>query len=83
MNSIYIWIKNIAVLLLSLVFLIIGVNTFMGSFNLNNPMEFVMYFFSSSLLILVCFVGVIYFVFQFVPKKEKDEIDHDQEKTNL
>ena len=77
---IIIWIKNVAVLLLSLFFLIIGVNTFLGSFNLNNPIEFVMYFFSSSLLILVCIVGIIYFVFRFVPKKEKNGTDNDQEK---
>jgi len=83
MKIAFIWIKNVAVLFLSLFFLIIGINTFLDSFNLNNPIEFVMYFFSSSLLILVCFVGIIYFVFQFVPKKEKDGIDNDQEKSNL
>ncbi len=74
-----IWIKNVVVLLLSLFFLIIGINTFLGSFRVNNPIEFVMYFFSSSLLILVCFVGIIYFVFRFVPKKEIDGIDNDQQ----
>jgi uncharacterized membrane protein YhdT len=80
MKIVLIWIKNFAVLLLSLFFLIIGVNTFIGSFNLNNPIEFVMYFFSSSLLILVCFVGIIYFIFRFVPKKEENGIDNDQAK---
>ncbi|MEI6610587.1 MAG: hypothetical protein WCO53_12695 [Deltaproteobacteria bacterium] len=80
MKIVIVWIKNFAVLILSLFFLIIGINTFLGSFNLN-PIEFVMYFFSSSLLILVCFVGIIYFVFRFVPKKEKEEID--DEKYNL
>jgi cbb3-type cytochrome oxidase subunit 3 len=83
MKIVLIWIKNFAVLILSLFFLIIGVNTFIGSFNLSNPIEFVMYFFSSSLLILVCFVGIIYFVFRFLPKKEIDEIDYDNEKNNL
>ena len=83
MKIVFVWIKNVTVLLLSLFFLIIGVNTFLGSFNLNNPIEFVMYFFSSSLLILVCFVGIIYFVFRFVPKKKKDGIDNDKEKSNL
>ena len=83
MNFILIWIKNFAVLILSLFFLIIGVNTFIGSFNLSNPIEFVMYFFSSSLLIMVCFVGIIYFVFRFVPKKEIDEIDNANEKNIL
>jgi len=79
MKFVLIWIKNFAVLILSLFFLIIGVNTFLGSFKLNNPIEFLMYFFSSSLLILVCIVGIIYFVFRFVPKKETDEIDNVKE----
>jgi hypothetical protein len=43
--NILIWVKNISVLLLSLFFLAIGVNTLIGSFNLNHPMEFLMYFF--------------------------------------
>jgi len=81
MKIVIVWIKNFAVLILSLFFLIIGVNTFLGSFNINNPIEFVMYFFSSSLLILVCIVGIIYFVFRFVPQKEKEEID--DENNNL
>lgn len=83
MNNVFVWIKNVAILLLSLFFLILGVNTFLGSFILNNPIEFVMYFFSSSLLILVCFVGIIYFVFRIVPKKEKNETDSEQKKSNL
>ncbi len=83
MKFILIWIRNFAVLILSLFFLFIGVNTFTGSFNLSNPIEFVMYFFSSSLLIMVCFVGIIYFIFRFVPKKEMDEINNANEKNNL
>lgn len=83
MGIILTWIKNFAVLILSLLFLIVGVNTLTGSFSLNNPVEFLMYFFSSSLLILVCFVGIIYFVFRFVPKREKEEIDNANEENNL
>lgn len=79
MKLVIIWIKNFAVLGLSLFFLIIGINTFLGSFKLN-PIEFVMYFFSSSLLIMVCVVGIIYFVFQFVHPKKTYEIDNANEK---
>ncbi|MCE5210057.1 MAG: hypothetical protein LLG40_00680 [Deltaproteobacteria bacterium] len=69
--NVFIWIKNILILLLSLFFLIIGVNTLLGSYRINNPMEFVMYFFSASLLILVCLVGIIYFFCRvFFPKKD-------------
>mgnify|MGYP006943759838 FL=1 len=65
------------ILLLSVLFLIIGVNTLMGSYRINNPMEFLMYFFSASLLILVCLVGIIYFFFRLLAVKQnglkKDE----------
>lgn len=75
--NVFIWIKNILILLLSSLFLIIGINTLIGSYRINNPVEFVMYFFSASLLILVCIVGIIYFFCRlFFPKKDimnKDE----------
>jgi predicted RND superfamily exporter protein len=80
MNVILVWVKNIVVLLFSLFFLIIGINTMLGAFKLNNPLEFLMYFFSASLLILVCIVGIIYFVFRFFPNKQQDGIDEDEAK---
>jgi len=76
--NVLIWVKNVAVLLLSLFFLIIGVNTLLGSYNLKNPMEFVMYFFFASLLILVCIVGIIYFFSRLFIKKQQDGIDNDE-----
>lgn len=76
--NVLIWIKNVAVLLVSLLFLIIGINVLVGSYNLKNPLEFVMYFFSASLLILVCIVGIIYFFSRFFIKKTQDEMDHDE-----
>jgi hypothetical protein len=78
--NVLIWIKNIAVLLFSLFFLMQGVSVLMGSYSLKNPMEFLMYFFSASLLILVCLVGIIYFFTRFFIKKQPDEI-HDNENT--
>jgi hypothetical protein len=76
MTTTFIWIKNILILVLSLFFLIIGINTLLGSYQLKNPIEFVMYFFSASLLILVCIVGLIYFALQIFIKKRKNEIDN-------
>jgi hypothetical protein len=78
--TILIWIKNIAILILSLFFLIIGINTLIGSYGLNNPIEFVMYFFSSSLLILVCISGLIYLFFQVFPQKHKKEMNNNETK---
>jgi len=78
--NVLIWIKNIIVLSLSVFFLIIGVNTLLGSYNVKNPLEFVMYFFSASLLILVCIVGVIYFFSRLFPKKQQDGFVNDETK---
>jgi len=78
--TILIWIKNVVILVLSVLFLAIGINTLWGSFSLNNPYEFLMYFFSASLLILVCIVGIIYFVFRFFPNKQQDGIDENEAK---
>jgi hypothetical protein len=76
--TVLIWIKNIAILLFSLFFLMQGVNILMGSYSLKNPMEFLIYFFSASLLILVCLVGIIYFFSRFFVKKPQDEVsDHE------
>jgi len=71
------------VLLLSVFFLIIGVNTLLGSYNLKNPMEFVMYFFSASLLILVCIVGIIYFFSRFFTKKQTNGIVNNETKSRV
>lgn len=75
--NVLIWVKNVIILLSSLFFLIIGVNTLLGSYRLKNPIEFVMYFFSASLLILVCIVGIIYFISRLLIKKPV-EIDNDE-----
>ena len=75
--KVLIWIKNILILVLSLFFLLIGVNTLIGSYRINNPMEFLMYFFSASLLILVCLVGILYFFFRLKPQKQ-DEMNENE-----
>lgn len=69
-------IKAIAVLMLSVFFLVIGVNLLVGSFNMNNPMEFVMTLFSASFIILFCLVGILYAFFRLFPKKSQNEVDH-------
>lgn len=69
-------IKNIAVLLLSLFFLVFGVNILIGSFKLINPLEFIMTLFSASFIILFCIVGILYVFFRFFPPKpQKDGLD--------
>lgn len=69
-------IKNIIVLLLSLFFLVLGVDILINSFKLANPLEFVMTLFSASFIILFCIVGILYVFFRFFPNKSNDEMDH-------
>ena len=46
--------------MVSLFFLIFGIETLIGSFYLKNPLEFIVYFFSASFMVLVSIVGIIY-----------------------
>ncbi|MBP7342205.1 MAG: hypothetical protein PHG54_01485 [Smithellaceae bacterium] len=69
-------IKNIVVFILSLFFLVLGVDILIESFKLANPLEFVMTLFSASFIILFCITGVLYAVFRFFPGKSPDEMDH-------
>ena len=58
------WAKIFFIGVLSVLFLIFGVETLIGAYKLKNPMEFIMYFFSSSLIILISIVGIIYPAFR-------------------
>ena len=58
------WGKMILIALFSLFFLLFGIENLVGAFHLTNPLEFIMYFFSASLMILVSIVGILYPAFQ-------------------
>jgi len=60
MNAFFWWISKLFIGIASLVLFIRGIEVLIGSYSLNNPAEFLMYFFSSSMLILMSAVGVIY-----------------------
>lgn len=60
MGSYFWWGKNILIAFFALFFLAFGIETLIGSFLLKNPFEFIMYFFSSSLMVLVSLVGILY-----------------------
>jgi len=64
MGSCIWWGKNILLGILSVFFLIFGIETLIGAFHLRNPLEFVMYFFSANFMILASMVGIIYPVFK-------------------
>ncbi|MBN2179740.1 MAG: hypothetical protein JW743_09975 [Deltaproteobacteria bacterium] len=60
MDNLFWWGKQIAIGGVAVIFLVTGVNVLVASYTLTNPLEFIMYFFSSSMLILVSIVLIIY-----------------------
>lgn len=64
MGSCFWWGKNILIALFAFFFLAFGIETLISSFLLKNPLEFIMYFFSSSLMVLVSLAGILYPTFQ-------------------
>jgi uncharacterized membrane protein len=54
------WGKNFLIAIISLFFLVFGINSLIAAYGTKNPLEFIMYFFSSSLIILISVVGIIY-----------------------
>jgi len=64
MRSGFWWVKMILLGLFSFFFLVLGTETMVGAFHLKNPLEFIMYFFSASFMILISIVGILYPIFQ-------------------
>jgi hypothetical protein len=64
MGSWHFWGKNIFIALFSLLFLLFGIKSLVTAYSVKNPLEFIMYFFSSNLIILISIVGIIYPAFR-------------------
>jgi di/tricarboxylate transporter len=60
MDNLLWWGKQIVIGGVAVFFLVTGINVLVASYTLTNPLEFIMYFFSSSMLILVSIVFLIY-----------------------
>ncbi len=58
------WVKNLVIGVFSIFFLIFGVEVLIGSYTLNHPQYFIMYFFSGSFIVLFSLVGILYPIFQ-------------------
>jgi len=72
------WVKITLMGLISLFFLLYGIETLIGAYSLKNPLDFIMYFFSASFMILVSSVGVIFSFFKIygrlkTPDREKTQ----------
>jgi hypothetical protein len=78
MGSYFWWGKMILIGFFSLFFLVFGIETLIGAFHLKNPLEFIMYFFSASLMILVSIVGILYPTFQVHAYLKAGKVYHDE-----
>lgn len=67
----------------SVLFLLLGIDTLVAAYHLNNPHEFIMYFFASNLMILVSAVGILYagirLYYAFRPACQVSERDCNEE----
>jgi hypothetical protein len=63
-GSLFWFIKNIVVAVFSVFFLTFGITNLKNAYMLKNPLEFVMIFFSASLMIMISAVGIIYAILQ-------------------
>lgn len=64
MTALLWWGKNLFILLVSIFFLLFGVGNLVSAYQLGNPHEFILFFFSSSLMILISLTGIIYVFFR-------------------
>ncbi len=54
------WVKLLVISIFSILFLFFGVSILISAYLLNNPLEFIMTFFSSSLMILISAAGLAF-----------------------
>lgn len=54
------WGKHLAIAALTLFFFVEGISILIGSYGSDNPLVFIMLFFSSSLIIMISAVGFLY-----------------------
>jgi hypothetical protein len=75
MGSLAWWMKIIVIAVLAVFFLSLSIVNLISVYQLKNPAEFVMAFFSHSLMLMISVVGVIYSSLQlyYYLRKEKAE----------
>jgi len=60
------WLKTVCVGSVSLFFFLMGTDNLIHAYSLTNPHMFIVYFFSSNLIILISFTGMLFSVFRIV-----------------
>jgi hypothetical protein len=72
-NRLWWWGKILLIFCGSVFFLFFGVGNLLNAYKVSNPLEFIVLFFSSSLMILISVTGVIYVIFQLLSLRKTPE----------
>ncbi len=73
MGSLLWWTKNIVIAVVAVFFATIAFLNLISAYQMKNPLEFIMTFFSQSLMLMISVVGVIYAVLQMYYYLKKDK----------
>lgn len=72
MGSLGWWMKIVVIALVSAFFLTLSVTNLISAYQMKHPLEFVMVFFSQSLMLMISIVGLIYSFLQLYLFLKKD-----------
>lgn len=75
----YWWGKQLSIGILSLFFLMFGIDLLVSIYRLNNPHEFIMGFFASNLIIMISAVGVLYPAMRIFARLKTKNVDEDND----
>ena len=73
----YWWGKQLLIGMLSLFFLMFGIDLLISSYHLSNPQEFIMCFFASNLMIMISAVGILYPAIKIFARLRTKNVDED------
>lgn len=74
MGSLGWWVKVVVITVGAAFFLLFSVTNLIGAYQMKHPLEFVMMFFSQSLMLMISIVGLIYSFLQLYLFLKKDRL---------
>jgi hypothetical protein len=75
----YWWGKHLLTGTLSLFFLLFGIDLLISTYHLKNPLEFIMGFFASNLIIMISAVGILHPLIKIFSRLRSKNVDEDND----
>lgn len=75
----YWWGKQLSIGILSVFFLMFGIDLLISTYRLNNPHQFIICFFASNLIIMISAVGVLYPAMRIFARLRTKNVDEDND----